>query len=295
MARAMDSNTIALVGSCPQYPHGTVDPIVELGKLALSRGCGLHVDCCLGSFVVPFMREAGFDFPDFDLSVPGVTSISADTHKFGFAPKGSSMVLYKTKELRRSQYACFPDWPGGVYGTPCMSGSRPGALVAATWTALMYHGREGYVKSTKKIIDACYKLGEGLKQLEGIDLVCEPQGPIVSWYSKTFDINRLCEGLVHKCGYDINMLQFPASMHICCTTMHTADGWVERFLEDVKEHVKPLLATPNVKAEGAGAVYGTAQSIPDRSIIEDVVGGFIDVTYQVVPLHQSKKAVENGH
>lgn len=112
-----------------RYPHGAVDPIAGLSALALELDVGLHVDCCLGSFLVPFMRKAGFEFPDFDFTLPGVTTISCDTHKYGYAPKGSSVLLYSNHTLRSYQYSLFTDWPGGIYGTPTIAGSRAGALV----------------------------------------------------------------------------------------------------------------------------------------------------------------------
>lgn len=153
MARAITSNTVAIVGSACGYPHGNIDPIEELGRLAQRRGVGLHVDCCLGGFLVPFMDEAGFPLPPFDFRVPGVTSISCDTHKYGFAPKGSSVLLYRHKSLRRFQYFVATDWCGGIYASPSINGSRPGALIAGTWAALMFMGRAGYVKSTRQIVE----------------------------------------------------------------------------------------------------------------------------------------------
>ncbi|EDQ89686.1 uncharacterized protein MONBRDRAFT_32346 [Monosiga brevicollis MX1] len=281
MRRHIDSNTIALVGSCPQYPHGCVDPIEELAAIAKSYGIGLHVDCCLGSFVVPFMRKAGFDFPSFDFTVDGVTSISADTHKFGYAPKGSSVVMYSFHELHHAQYSMFPDWPGGVYGTPTIAGSRSGALVAATWAALVHHGEDGYVKCTQKIIKAAREIAEGIKKIPGLRLMCEPDGPVVSWTSDVFDVYRMTHGLIEEHGWDLNVLQFPPSIHICVTLAHTREGIVESFLNDMAKVAAPLFANPGVKAEGGAAVYGMAQSIPDRTIIEDVVKTYLDTTYLV--------------
>ncbi|EGD75977.1 hypothetical protein PTSG_00685 [Salpingoeca rosetta] len=290
MARLIDSNTIAIVGSCPQYPHGAVDPIEDLAKLARKHDIGLHVDCCLGSFVVPFMREAGFpDFPAFDFSVNGVTSISADTHKFGCAPKGSSVVMFANKDLRRATYSVFPDWPGGVYGTPTVAGSRPGALIAATWSAMMSNGYEGYLHNAKCIMKTVVAIAEGIKKIDGIKLVCEPQGPIVAWTSDVFDINRMLEGLVHEKGWDLNVLQFPASMHICVTMAHSSPGLADHFLADLADTTAVLMKSPQQKATGAAALYGVAQSVPDRSVIDDIVRGFLDTAFQAVPVRQHKK------
>eukprot|EP01097_Dermamoeba_algensis_P007936 TRINITY_DN5117_c0_g2_i1.p1 TRINITY_DN5117_c0_g2~~TRINITY_DN5117_c0_g2_i1.p1 ORF type:complete len:402 (-),score=107.67 TRINITY_DN5117_c0_g2_i1:672-1877(-) len=130
---AITSNTIMVVGSVPSFPHGVCDDIQELSKIALHHGIGLHVDCCLGGFLVPFMEKAGFPLPTFDFRVPGVTSISCDPHKYGFTPKGSSVVMYARKSLRHYQYFVAPDWTGGIYASPSIAGSRAGSLIAGSY------------------------------------------------------------------------------------------------------------------------------------------------------------------
>ena len=142
----IDANTVALVGSAPNYGYGTIDPIEALGAIALERGIGLHVDGCLGGFLLPFGRELGFDIAAFDFSVPGVTTISADTHKYGYALKGTSVLAFADQSLRNSQYFYLTDWSGGKYCSPGMDGSRSGGLLAATWAAMVSLGRAGYRK-----------------------------------------------------------------------------------------------------------------------------------------------------
>ena len=136
MSGLIDDDTIAIAGSAGDYAHGLIDPIAELGELAQSRGIGLHVDSCLGGFILPFGQELGYDIPVFDFRLPGVTSMSADTHKYGFGLKGSSVLLYRSAELRRLQYFIVPDWPGGAYTSPGMSGSRSGGIIAAAWASV---------------------------------------------------------------------------------------------------------------------------------------------------------------
>lgn len=279
--RAINENTIFVIGSCPQYPHGSVDPIADIAAVAKAAGVGMHVDCCLGSYVVPFMREAGFDFEPFAFDVPGVTSISADTHKYGLAPKGSSVIMYAKRELLSYQYSCFADWPGGIYGTAAMPGSRPGGLVAATWAAMALTGRDGYVKNCKAMVGKARFIAEGIRKIPGLRLVCEPAVTVVSFESDVFDINRLAEPLADECGWDINILQFPSAMHLCVTMAHTPDGVAERFLSDLAACTAPLVANPGEKVTGSGAMYGLAQSLPDRSIVEDVCKAYIDTVYTV--------------
>eukprot|EP01098_Paradermamoeba_levis_P003614 TRINITY_DN1624_c0_g1_i2.p1 TRINITY_DN1624_c0_g1~~TRINITY_DN1624_c0_g1_i2.p1 ORF type:complete len:449 (+),score=118.60 TRINITY_DN1624_c0_g1_i2:137-1483(+) len=172
--RAITSNTIMLVGSVPSFPHGTMDDIQELAKLARKYEIGLHVDCCLGGFLVPFMEKAGFPLPHFDFRVPGVTSISCDPHKYGFAPKGSSVVLYANTELRHHQYFVATDWTGGIYASPSIAGSRPGANIAGCWASMMNMGEEGYVRSTQEIISATRKIDAGLREIRGIHVCGQP-------------------------------------------------------------------------------------------------------------------------
>ncbi|MGZ3461695.1 MAG: pyridoxal phosphate-dependent decarboxylase family protein, partial [Archangium sp.] len=141
--KALNRNTIVLIGSAPGFPHGVIDPIEELSELARARGIGFHTDACLGGFVLPWARKLGHPVPDFDFRLPGVTSMSADTHKFGYAAKGTSVVLYRGTELRAHQYFTATEWPGGIYFSPTFSGSRPGALIASAWAALVSTGEAG--------------------------------------------------------------------------------------------------------------------------------------------------------
>ena len=131
--RAINSNTIMLYGSAPNYPQGAIDPIKDLSLLAERHSIGLHVDCCLGGFVLPFAKLLGYDIPDFDFALSGVSSMSCDTHKYGYGAKGTSVILYRNKELRRAQYFAYPEWMGGLYATPTIAGSRSGALLACAW------------------------------------------------------------------------------------------------------------------------------------------------------------------
>ncbi len=144
MAAAIDANTIAIIGSASNYPYGTIDPIAELSTLAQEHGVGLHVDGCLGGFILPFGEELGYDIPVFDFRIPGVTSISADTHKYGFALKGSSTVLFRDRSLRNFQYFHRAGWSGGKYMSPGIEGFRSVGILAATWAAMVQLGREGY-------------------------------------------------------------------------------------------------------------------------------------------------------
>lgn len=135
--KAINRNTILLVGSAPQYCHGVVDPIQKLSDIALSHGLPLHVDACFGGFMLPWLEKLGYDIPTFDFRIPGVTSMSADVHKYGYSSKGASVILYRNEELRSHQYFAYGSWPGGLFGSPSLTGSRPGGMIAAAWAALV--------------------------------------------------------------------------------------------------------------------------------------------------------------
>lgn len=153
MRRAISKNTAMLVCSTPGFPHGIMDPVPEVAKLAVKYKIPLHVDACLGGFLIVFMEKAGYPLEQqFDFRVKGVTSISADTHKYGYAPKGSSVVLYSEKKYRNYQFFVATDWQGGLYASPTMAGSRAGGISAACWATLMHFGESGYVEATKQII-----------------------------------------------------------------------------------------------------------------------------------------------
>ena len=158
----VDDQTVAMIGSACNYGYGTVDPIAELSDLALERGIGLHVDGCLGGFILPFGRELGYDIEAFDYTVPGVTSISADTHKYGYAFKGSSVLTFRSKALRNAEYFYLTDWSGGKYTSPGMEGSRSGGLIAATWAAMVQIGHSGYLDYARQIFETSVAMQEAV-------------------------------------------------------------------------------------------------------------------------------------
>ena len=160
-------NTVLLVGSAGNYPYGTIDPIEELSELAVEHGIGLHVDGCLGGFILPWGEELGYAIPPFDFRLPGVTTISADTHKYGYGPKGTSVLLFRDKSLRRHQYFARPDWKGGMYASPGIGGSRSGGLIAATWAVMVALGRQGYLDKARRVFETAFAMQAEVTQAPG--------------------------------------------------------------------------------------------------------------------------------
>lgn len=274
MQRAINSNTILLVGSAPQYPHGIIDDIEAIAALGKRYSLGVHVDACLGGFLIPFMEDIGVDLPPFDFRVPGVTSISADTHKYGMAPKGSSIIMYASKDLRHHQYFVAPDWQGGIYASPSVAGSRSGGMIATCWAAMMFMGRDGYVESTRQVCNASRLIAEAVRNTPGLYVFGDPKLSIVAMGSEDFDIYRL-GGALSKLGWNINSLQFPPAIHIGCTVRQTEDV-IKQFIEDIKTCTAEIMKTPKAKSSGMAAIYGMAQAIPDRSLVKEIAWSFLD-------------------
>ncbi|XP_042872848.1 sphingosine-1-phosphate lyase-like [Penaeus japonicus] len=293
MRKAINRNTVMLVASAPEFPHGIIDDVEAIGALGLSYGVPVHVDCCMGGFLMPFMGAAGFPLPPFDFRVPGVTSISADTHKYGQAHKGSSVVMYRSPEYRHYQYFVTPDWPGGIYGSPTIAGSRPGGLMAVCWAALLYHGVSGYTDSARRIISTARDLKQRLQEVPGIQLFGDPLTSIVAFRSS--EVNILAVGdLMTARGWHLTFLQYPPGLHVCLTNLHTTDTFAEDLVKDLKETMNAVRLNPQPPS-GVGKVYGTAASIPDKSLIEEAAKIFLTCYYETEPVPENKDKVEEGN
>ncbi|KAL7275344.1 Dihydrosphingosine phosphate lyase [Rhizina undulata] len=277
--RMINYNTILIVGSAPNFPHGVTDDIVGLSKIALRRKVPLHVDACLGSFLVPFLEKAGFPQDPFDFRIRGVTSISCDTHKYGFAPKGNSVLMFRTKKLRSYGYFVTATWPGGVYASPSLSGSRAGALIAGTWTSLMVTGESGYISSCRAIVGAAKAIEAGIREkIPDLYILGEPKVSVVAFSSRTLNIYEVADEMSVK-GWHLNALQDPPAVHIACTRP-TVDA-VDKFLEDLARACEEVGTRGHGKATGdTAALYGVAGSLPNKSVINTMAEGFLDTLYK---------------
>ena len=277
MRRAVNRHTVAMVGSAPSFPHGVVDPVGELAAVAAERGIGFHTDACLGGFVLPWARRLGYDVPGFDFEVPGVTSMSADTHKFGYAAKGTSVVLYRGAELRSHQYFTATEWPGGLYFSPTLAGSRPGGLSAACWAAMVATGEDGYLEATRRVLEAGAAIRDGIAAIPQLRVLGDPLW-VIAFTADGADIYRVHEHMTRR-GWSLNALQRPAAVHLCVTLRHTEPGVAERFLADLRASVAEAQSEP---AGGLGAVpvYGLAATIPFRGMVRDLLKRYIDLLYR---------------
>lgn len=292
VSRLINANTVLLVGSAPNFPHGIIDDITALSRLALRKKLPLHVDCCLGSFLLPCLEKAGFDTQPFDFRLKGVTSISCDTHKYGFAPKGNSTVLYRTAELRQYQYYVCPDWAGGVYASPGMAGSRPGALIAGCWASLMSVGESGYVDACVKIVGAAKKIADAMQSSGSLsselEIMGKPLVSVVAFTALNLNIYDIADAMSAK-GWHLNALQNPPAIHVA-VTLPIAKVW-ERLVSDLETVVEAEREKERVRqVEGRGAkgkamgdsaaLYGVAGSLPNKSVVVDLAYGFLDILYK---------------
>ncbi|XP_050372375.1 sphingosine-1-phosphate lyase [Argentina anserina] len=271
----INRNTVLIVGSAPGFPHGIVDPIEELGQLASSYDICLHVDLCLGGFVLPFAQKLGYPIPPFDFSVKGVTSISADVHKYGLAPKGTSIVLYRNHEIRKHQFVAVTEWSGGLYVSPTMAGSRPGSLIAGAWAAMMALGEEGYLENTRSIMEVSKRLQKGIEEISELFIIGRPDMTVVAFGSNVVDIFEVNDIMSSK-GWHLNALQRPNSIHICMTLQHVPI--LQDFLSDLRESVKIVKENPGPISGGLAPIYGAAGRMPDRGMVQELLVNYMDGT-----------------
>lgn len=271
-------NTIALVGSAPNFPYGTIDPIAELSDLARERGIGFHTDACLGGFLLPWAEKLGHPVPPFDFRLPGVTSMSCDTHKYGYAAKGTSVVLYRGRELRHYQYFTTSDWPGGLYHSPTFSGSRPGGLSAACWAAMLAMGEQGYLDSVKRILDAVAVMKRGVESIPELRLLGDSVG-VFAFTSDELNPYELLDVMSAR-NWALTGLQKPAAIHLSPTLRHAQPGVAERFVADLRDAVEFVKANPG-REGGMAPIYGMAATVPDRTVVHDMLKSFMDLYYEL--------------
>ncbi|VDP19168.1 unnamed protein product [Heligmosomoides polygyrus] len=274
-----------LVASAPNFPSGTVDPIPEVAKIGKKYGIPVHVDACLGGFLIPFMHDCGYSIPIFDFRNEGVTSISCDTHKYGCTPKGSSIVMYRSKELLHYQYFSVPAWTGGIYATPTICGSRAGANSAAAWATLLSFGKKEYRKRCRAIVSYAKKLAAGVEKIEGLELHGSPDVSVVAFKSPVFNIYAVSDKM-NKRGWNLNTLQNPDAIHICLTYNHANQSVVDAFLRDLKEVAEEVGASNDKGSKSStAALYGMAAQIPDKSLVDEMTYEFLDACYAKPPQH----------
>lgn len=270
MKKMINRNTVMILGSAPEYPHGTIDPIEKMGAIAQKHNIPLHVDACVGGFILPFMAMNGVELPKWDYRVPGVTSISADIHKYGYAAKGASTITYRNLDYLKYQMFVQPNWSGGVFASSALLGTRPGGAYAAAWATLQYFGKEGYQKLAKETYEAVNKLKDGIKAIPELDIMGNPQGPLFAYQSVDPNVNIYAVGdQMDAKGWQVNRNQKPDGLHAMVTAQHLKV--VDQYLSDLKESVAIVKANPELANQGGAATYGMMAHIPMRGMVKKKV------------------------
>ena len=234
MARAASERTLMIVGSAPCFPYGVIDPIEELGELAVARKVWLHVDACVGGYFAPFARMNGMDLPPFDFRVPGVRSISADLHKYGYAAKGASTLFHRSTEQRKFQVFSCDAWPVGTMITPTAAGTRPGGAIASAWAVLHYLGEDGYREKARQVIRTRERLEAAIDDIDELHVVARPQLGLIAYTSDSVDIHAVAERLAEN-GWFSPRLDDPPAVHLMLSPEH--DSVIDEYIADLRDAV----------------------------------------------------------
>ena len=238
MAAAVGPNTVGIMGSAPGFPHGVVDPIESIAAIARKNDLWMHVDACVGGFILPFAKGLQYPIPNFDFTVDGVRSMSADLHKYGFAAKGASTIIYRDAEDHAHQIYTFDDWPRGRYAAPTFAGSRPGGAVAAAWAVMRFLGHSGYTKIARGIMETRDAIAAGVNGMDGLHVISNPEGPIITYGSDRFDIVAIAQALQER-GWFVTQGAEPPCIHVgMLTAIHVPI--VEQYLMDLANAVKEV-------------------------------------------------------
>jgi sphinganine-1-phosphate aldolase len=279
MEAAINKNTIMLGASAPSYPQGVVDPIPELGQIALAHDLGFHVDSCLGGFILPFLRKEGWPVPEFDLSVPGVTSISVDLHKYGYAAKGAGAVIYRNHELRASQFFIETGWPGGLFASPTMLGTRSAGIIASAWATMMRLGENGYRDLAVRTVKAARKMRASINGIPDLEVVGSPDMSVFSIASQRGAIFAIA-GEMEKRGWRLNLQRHPDSIHVIVTFNHIKV--IDEFLEDLK-YCSSKCRTEGLPGIGKKpmVIYGKVSEGRDKDASSDDLIRVIEENYRI--------------
>ena len=265
----INSNTCLVIASAPCFPYGLMDPIDKIADMMLDFNIPVHVDACLGGFITQFNENLRLSFNK------NIQSISIDPHKYGYAPKGSSLLLWKDREIRKNQYFIVNDWTGGIYASVSLPGSRVGSQIATTWTSLLYNGYEKYKNYSEKISNKTIELASKLRDIPNYIVIGEPEINVVAFYNEKYSIGQLSEYLT-KNDWNINILQNPICLHICITPKNIDS------IDELLELLKNINNFPKIeKNENITAIYGMAAKIPDKSIVNELIEYYLDLTTQI--------------
>lgn len=251
MAARLTPSTVLIVGSAPAYPQGVIDPIAEIAQIAERAEINCHVDACMGGMTLPMLERLGYPIPPFDFRVPGVTSISVDLHKYGYTAKGASVILHRSKELRRYQTFTTENWLGGFYASSGILGTKSGGPIAAAWAVMNYLGEEGYLRLAKAARAATEALLAGLRGIRGLRVLGKPDATHVAFTFDDVDPFAVGKALAQR-GWFVDQQKPPPSLH--CTVNAVHGPVIAEFVGEltrVVAHVRDTQATARQTAYGS--------------------------------------------
>ena len=275
IADAVTEDTALVVASAPSYPHGVVDPVEEIAAIADDHDVPCHVDACIGGFVLPFLDDLGHDVPAYDFSVPGVTSMSVDPHKYGYTAKGVSTLLHRDRSYRRDQYYAYDDWPGGIYVAPNVQGTRPAGPIAAAWAVMKFVGRDGYRTLVEEAMNATEYVAKAIGEMDALAVVGDPDMTLLGIESVDPEVNAwTVQRELSDRGWELERQQRPRSMHLSVMAQHAPV--VDEFLSDLEECV--AVAREADTEEATAPLYGLSASFEEG---EDATETVIDLLNEV--------------
>ncbi|MFO7592378.1 MAG: aminotransferase class V-fold PLP-dependent enzyme [Acidimicrobiia bacterium] len=230
-------DTAVVIASAFNYPYGIMDPVAELASIAAEHGAGCHVDACVGAFVLPFLERLGHDVPPWDFRVDGVTEISADIHKYGYVPKGASVVLHRDDDWFGHQAFVYDQWPSGLYGSAAMAGARPAAPIATAWAVLTHLGIDGYTEIVRGLMETVAKVRGAVDAIPDVEVVGDPVGPVLAFRSDTIDLYAVGDVMDAK-GWNLNRNVDPPGLHLMLSPVHAeaVDDLIADLTDAVAHH-----------------------------------------------------------
>ena len=269
LKRKISFKTCAIVASYPCFPYGLNDPIESISNIAMKYNIPLHVDACLGGFITQFDKNLKLSFDQ------NIQSLSVDPHKFGYTPKGSSLLLWKNRNLKHYQYFIQNDWTGGIYASVSLPGSRVGSQIATTWASLLYNGFNYYSIMSSNIIQATKNLSHYIKNIDSFKVIGNPNVNVVAFYSEKYGVGQIVD-FVSKEGWNLNILQNPLCLHLCITPKNIKN------VNNLVDLLKKLTTMEVIKCNNnVASIYGMSASLPDKSVVDDIVKNYLDLTTNI--------------
>lgn len=288
LQKRINNDILVVVCGAPNYPYGIIDPVEDIARIAQENNLPLHVDACVGGFILPWAGKLGYWDEPWDFRLPGVTSISLDIHKFGFSAKGTSLIMYRSMDYLRNQFFISTEFRGGVYVSPTILGTRPGGAIAAAWATIQHLGQKGYMENTRRLIEGKNRLAEFFHSIPELEVLGNPKINLLAYRTKLNkpDIFVIADYLEDK-GWLVDRQQLPPCIHL--TILPSNLPAIDEYMKDVKAALNYALANPQAEAKGNAAMYGMMARIPLRGMVKKNLIKLFEEIYQPSQEEQVKE------